>query len=798
VSPRPLWTFLALAAASVVAAESVTVDVRDSQGAALPAVLATLQTRDGRAASYAVTGSEGRCRFVDVAPGEYLVSVAPPRLLEGASRRLHLEPGRDARVAFDLDLARLHERVVVTAAAAPQLSGEASKSVDVVGREEIDARDELSIPEAVRRAPGVRVQRLGGPGALTSVRLRGMRSEDTALLVDGVRLRDPSGTQGDASGLLSELLVSGVDRIEVLRGSGSSLYGSHAVGGALNVITDPGGGPERGGLLAEGGSLGLLRARGRLAGSAGGRLAYGLGLAQMNTLRGVDGKGEARTVSGQGRVSLRLSPTASLTARLLASDSRAELTESPFGVGEGGSDVVEARPLSRSELRRYEDGAPLGELDLGGATFVENALDPDYRRESSLVSALLRFEQRPAPGLAYEVSYHGLWTDRVFLDGPLGFSGFEPTSTSRSELDGRLHTFGARADVALGPHLLTGGYELELERFGNRERSGNPAAATSTDVSLASHNVYAQLQLSLLEGALNVAGSVRAQLFDLESPTFEPRESSPFRMLPEAQPKNAVTADGSVSWRLGAATRLRAHLGSGYRAPSLFERFGAFYGSFGYSVYGDPRLAPERSLSADFGVGQSFLDERIDVSATGFWTRLEDVIVFDFSGAIDPATDPFGRFGGYRNAGGGRSRGVELSLAARPARGLTVRAAYTFADADPPTGATEQTRRAFVIPRHQLSLVATHRAGALDLSLDLGLRSDYLAPLFDPVTFSSRPYVFGARARVDLGAGYRLHVAEGRVLRLFAKLEDAFDQDRFESGFRTPGRAAFAGAEVEF
>jgi vitamin B12 transporter len=197
-------------------------------------------------------------------------------------------------------------------------------------------------------------------------------------------------------------------------------------------------------------------------------------------------------------------------------------------------------------------------------------------------------------------------------------------------------------------------------------------------------------------------------------------------------------------------------------------------------------------------VAHSLLDGSLNVSATGFWTRLEDVIVFDFSGAIDPATDPFGRFGGYRNAGEGRSRGLELSLAARPVPALTLRAAYTFADAEAPTGATERTRRAYVVPRHQLSLVATQRIGAFDLNLDLGLRSDYLAPLFDPVTFSSRPYVFDSQARVDLVAGYRLRLTEGRVLRLFARLDDALDQDRFESGFRTPGRAAFAGAELEF
>ena len=68
--------------------------------------------------------------------------------------------------------------------------------------------------------------------------------KDTAVLIDGLRFRDAAATQGDASGLLEDLIVTDVSRLEVLRGSGSSLYGSNAVGGVVNVVTDEGGGPR--------------------------------------------------------------------------------------------------------------------------------------------------------------------------------------------------------------------------------------------------------------------------------------------------------------------------------------------------------------------------------------------------------------------------------------------------------------------------------------------------------------------------------------------------------------------------
>ena len=92
-----------------------------------------------------------------------------------------------------------------------------------------------------------------------------------------------------------------------------------------------------------------------------------------------------------------------------------------------------------------------------------------------------------------------------------------------------------------------------------------------------------------------------------------------------------------------------------------------FFGSF--SPYGDPRLRPERSIAVDGGLDQYLLGNRLRLSGTFFYTRLQEVIIFDFSGAINPATDPFGRFGGYRNTGGGLVRGLEASFEIAPAAG---------------------------------------------------------------------------------------------------------------------------------
>ena len=101
---------------------------------------------------------------------------------------------------------------------------------------------------------------------MASIHIRGMRDIDTAVLVDGMRLRDASILHGDATGLIEDLLFVNASRVEVLNGAGSSLYGTNAIGGVVNIVTDEGGGRTRGSVLAEGGSLGTMRGRAQVAG----------------------------------------------------------------------------------------------------------------------------------------------------------------------------------------------------------------------------------------------------------------------------------------------------------------------------------------------------------------------------------------------------------------------------------------------------------------------------------------------------------------------------------------------------
>jgi iron complex outermembrane receptor protein len=105
-----------------------------------------------------------------------------------------------------------------------------------------------------------------------------------------------------------------------------------------------------------------------------------------------------------------------------------------------------------------------------------------------------------------------------------------------------------------------------------------------------------------------------------------------------------------------------------------------------------------------------------------------------------------------------------------------------------------------VIPDHQFSFVATQRVGRrVLLNFDFAASSDYIAPIFNPVTFASRGYRFSGLVKADVGGSYTLPLgSDTRSLRLFGYVDNLFDHEYFESGFRTPGRIGRAGATFIF
>jgi len=138
-------------------------------------------------------------------------------------------------------------------------------------------------------------------------------------------------------------------------------------------------------------------------------------------------------------------------------------------------------------------------------------------------------------------------------------------------------------------------------------------------------------------------------------------------------------------------------------------------------------------------------------------------------------------------------------VTAAPTNTFDLFAAYTNTNSDERTPRLDDIISAFVIPDHQFSLVATQRFGRrVAINFDLTASSNYLAPVFDNRTFASRVYRFDGIIKADVVASYTLPLADARSLRFFGKVENLFDRENYESGFRTPGCTARAGAAFNF
>jgi outer membrane cobalamin receptor len=760
---------LAASASAQSQQSTLTIHVVDPARAPVAGARIAAASRDARFQLTQITDNAGVARFDALLSGSYVVEIDATGFARSA-RRIAVGPGATT-LTISLTLAAIAEHVFVTASGDLQTTPEVAKAVTVVAAEEIDARHEFSVADALRTVPGTTVQQLGGQGSFTSVKLRGMREQDTSILIDGVRFRDAGSPQGDATAFIGELYIASLDRIEVLRGAGSSLYGSHAVGGAVNVITATGDGRPSAEIGAEAGGLGFSRVIAHTGGGAGDRVTFSLGAGRTRTLRGIDGDDDARNTSMQGRGDVRLGASARATVRIYWSDAESAINESPAAIG----------PLPAT-----------GFVQATPATFIPAANDPDNTRSSDFLSTLFLFEHRPSPAFGYTFSLHRVTTDRLFRDGPLGVSAFEPVTRTSSRFAGTIDTLAVRADREWSARQATRfSYEFERERYVSEALPANLGLAWNADIKQDSHAAAVHHEVRF--NALQLAGSVRAQQFGLNDVALAPAERAPFAASSFSTPPSALTADVAATRTLArTGTKLRAHAGNAYRAPAMFERAGVSFGSRGYSVFGDPGLGPERSIAVDAGVDQTLANGRALISATWFHTRLTRVVSFQ---SLDRLTDRFGRSSGYRSADGRTARGVELSTRLHPHRATQVSVAYTFVDAPPLPGGRDGLPRAAAVSAHQFSALVTQRARAFLVSFELEAAGDHYMTLFDPVSFGSRAFRFPAFAKADVAASYRLPV--GRFgTRLFGTVENVFDRSYFVQGFRAVGRVVRGGLAV--
>jgi vitamin B12 transporter len=622
---------------------------------------------------------------------------------------------------------------------------------------------------------------------VATIKTRGLRNQDTALLIDGIRFRDPSAITGDASPFLSDVTLTSVDRVEVLRGSGSSLYGTNAIGGVVDFETPSAKSGTHGQIAGAVGGLGLGRFRGVLShGAKNGKFGFVGAVSRTVYTKGIDGDDAAHNTNVQGRVDWNPGRKTNISGRIFFSNADVRLNVGPETTGilpASNFGVIDARP---------------------GVNFTPDQDDPDAIQRSRFFSGQFAVSHVVSGGVVLDGYYQALKTRRRNDDGAAG-PGFQSASTSI--FDGQIHTANAHVVwAAAGKNTLTIGYEFELEKYRN-QGSASPGPVTFfLNERQASNTSYAQDLVSLADGRLQLAGGFRAQWFRLGQPTFSVT-NAPYTNVMLSNPPAAYTFDGAASYFFrSSGTKLRAHIGNGYRVPSLFERFGTFFNQFAFPsptfvALGDPFLKPERSIAFDAGVEYNAAANKVRLSATYFYTWLRDVI--DFGNVVPNIGTTSRPVGGYQNSKGGIARGAEFSAKARPGRSTDLFASYTFTSSRQRAVQIFGTGvlKAFGIPDHQFTFVLTQRfAKRAWVNFDLLPTSSYLAPVFSngPVNFNTYVFRFKGNRKGDLTGGYTFGLKNDKSLRVYATVENVFNQEYYENGFRTAKATGRVGTTFVF
>ena len=425
--------------------------------------------------------------------------------------------------------------VVVTATRLPSAAGAATLSTTVISGDDLRARGVTTVLEALRETPSVAVVEGGSFGQQTSIFLRGGQSNYTQVLVDGVVVNDPGGAIDVAN-----LTTDNIDRIEIVRGPASVLYGANAVTGVIQIFTRRGRGPAQLSAWARGGTYGTHE--GEVSAFGGDdKVSYSLSAAQHNTDGIYDVNSAARNGTYSGR--LRFTP-----------DTRSDIALSLRYIDAGVHIATNSNGVPNDSNQTHTERRFLGSLDAG--RYLTSKLEA--RVSLAATDADARSEDRPDS------------------EGDTDFPYDIRTRLYRRTADARLN-FHIVPDV-----VVTGGGSYESQR---QRATGSDAQHRTVGAG------YAQIAGTSL-GALSYTGGVRVDhnstfgdftsyragaAYELPTatkfhaavgtafrePTFEESSSSqPFDVgNPDLKPER------SRSWEVGAEqdiVRGRASIGATY------------------------------------------------------------------------------------------------------------------------------------------------------------------------------------------------------------------------------------------
>lgn len=512
------------------------------------------------------------------------------------------------------------DEMVVTATRNPaSLDKIGGNAVTVVTAEDIQAKGQTAAAEVLRGIPGVDIVGSGGPGTTTLAFIRGADPKNTLVLVDGVMYNDPSAPQRVAN--LADINVDNIERIEIVRGAMSVLYGSNATAGVINIITQKG------------------KSRPSVYGSVEG--------GSYNTWKGTVGASGALeklnfTASFSGAKTDGFSIANDDNPAILHNGNTSEddAWENYTFSAKAGVDITPAFDVN-GVVRYNQSETDLDDYYYEGGYAIDQA-DFDMTTFASTPNPLGRKQQHVENDQAvYKLNIHNLWLDQalestLYLQGSVqNHDGFSADGADDYDYDGETREIGWQGSYQfsdVNTFYLGASYFEELLE--------SQSSALDADASI--YSVWVQDQLTIAE-SLDVIGGLR----------YDQHEEF----------GDAVTFRVAPSYSIAPTqTTLKASYGTGFRAPSLFEL---------YSDYGNADLQEETSQGWDAGFEQTLMQSKFKFGVSYFDMQYEDRIDYDF------ALSKYNQLPGDT-----KTKGVEAFIQWNPMEELDFTLNYTYTDTE--------------------------------------------------------------------------------------------------------------------
>lgn len=561
------------------------------------------------------------------------------------------------------------EDIVVTASRSETSIEETTKSIDVVDTADREDLQQYFLPELLDNEPGVVLRSLGGLGQWSNLSIRGAGSQYTQFQYNGMPLRDAADTQSTLQYFIEDMYSgSNLDRVEILKGTNSTLYGSQAMGGVVNII------PKKW--------------------QSGPSAEWRNEVGPNNTYIG-----NARVSYGKENYYVDFNPMYITTDGESYGGPNSynyDNTGATFG---GGVKPTDNSSLEFSGIFSDSD-LTLGStpsLDANG-NLVKNQAYADQHREGQLYQLGLNWNQTVSSLWDYTLKGSQGATERHYF--------WSNTNGDQSNYDGETSYLEMQHNLHVSEWLtLNLGADYEKSVYEGQEpqdKYSGDYTPVSFDESWGNKDAFTQAQFALMDRSLFINLGGRYNDHD--------------------------EFDGEAVWETSAAylvkatgTKIHAHLGTGYRTPGLYEIYGGYLSGGTLVTVGNPDLQPEESIGYELGVDQSFVDGKVKVGATYFATQFDDMIIFDsLDYRYENATEG-------ENSGVETYIRVQPWKVVKFDLAYTYIDSRYKADAD----ATDWTRKEY-LPRNMVDFIVTfYPMDKLTLAVDVKWQDEKIVPLYD-------------------------------------------------------------------